>query len=48
MDGQLQSVIDEIFPQYDKNNSGTLDTSELAAFFNDAFKRLGYKINVTQ
>jgi hypothetical protein len=48
MDGQLQGVIDELFPQYDKNGSGTLDAKELPTFFNDAFKRLGYKITVTQ
>ena len=36
-DQQLKTYIDQVFKKYDKNNSGGLDTNELAQFFNDIF-----------
>ena len=40
-DNVLQSYIDQIFSRFDRDRSGTLDPSELAAFFNDVFALMG-------
>ena len=40
-DQQLRSYIDQVFAQFDKDGSGSLDVNELAAFFNAVFSRMG-------
>jgi hypothetical protein len=45
-DTQLKTYIDQIFSRYDRDNSGSLDSSELANFFNDLFQIMGYNMRV--
>ena len=40
-DQQLRSYIDQVFAQFDRDGSQTLDANELAAFFNAVFQRMG-------
>lgn len=40
-DQQLQIYIDQVFSRYDRNYSGTLDSTELHLFFNDIFAMTG-------
>jgi hypothetical protein len=47
MDSQVQSVVDELFPLYDKDHSGFLETKELSGFLTQALKRLGVNATVT-
>jgi Ca2+-binding EF-hand superfamily protein len=44
---QLQQFIDGTFVKYDKDRSGTLDSNELASFFNDVFAAMGAPTRVT-
>lgn len=47
-DSQLQAYIDQIFGVYDRDRSGTLNSNELAQFFNDLFQRMGNSRRVNQ
>lgn len=40
-DQQLRNYIDQVFAQFDRDGSGSLDVNELAAFFNGVFSRMG-------
>ena len=41
----IDHAVDKIFEGYDKDNSGTLDTTEAAAFVKDLFSHMGKDIN---
>jgi hypothetical protein len=47
-DDQLRSYIDHIFMQYDKDRSGSLNSSELSYFFNDLFQMMNVPRRVSQ
>ena len=47
-ENELRVVVQFLFPKVDVNKSNTLDVAELANFFNQAFKELGYNIVITQ
>ena len=38
---ELQQFIEQVFNRYDRDRTGTLDSNELAAFFNDVFAQMG-------
>ena len=40
-DNVLQNYIDTVFNRFDRDRSGTLDSSELASFFNSVFEMMG-------
>lgn len=40
-DQHLAAYIDKIFANYDRDGSGTLQTTELSVFFNDVYKAMG-------
>lgn len=42
-DQHLAAYIDKIFANYDRDNSGTLDNTEMTAFFNDVYMAIGRK-----
>jgi hypothetical protein len=44
---QVPQVVDEVFPTYDRDGSGSLDVRELTGFLTQALKRLGVNANVT-
>lgn len=44
----LRSYINEVFINYDKDQSGTLDPNQMTNFFNDLFKSLGIPMVITQ
>lgn len=46
-DQQLQIYIDQVFSRYDRNYSGTLDSTELHLFFNDIFAMTGSPYRIT-
>ena len=46
-DQHLAAYIDRIFANYDRDNSGTLESSELTVFFNDVYRALGNNQGVT-
>lgn len=48
MEQQIQQVVDELFPSYDKDRSGYLEGKELCHFLTDALQRLGIKTTVTE
>lgn len=37
----LRNYVDDVFRNYDRDMSGTLQASELANFFNDVFGKMG-------
>ena len=49
-DNALRNYIDQVFMRYDRDRSGTLDSNELAGFFNDVFQMMGspQRINAYQ
>lgn len=47
-DNTLRSFIDKVFANYDRDRSGTLDSSELAGFFNDVFQMSGNQTRINQ
>lgn len=49
-DVQLQQYVDQVMNRYDYDRSGTLESGELANFFNDLFQMCGYptRINMMQ
>ncbi len=47
-DEMLRHQIDHIFKKYDKDNSGTLDSKELAKFMTNLYKSMGLKREATQ
>lgn len=38
---QLKEAVNKVFDKYDKDNSGTLDASEVTALINDALAHMG-------
>ena len=40
-DNLLRQYVDEVFNVYDRDRSGSLNTMELAGFFNDIFAKMG-------
>lgn len=46
-DAQLQMYIDQVFGRFDRDNSGSLDSNELANFFNDLFTKMNHPKRVT-
>ena len=47
-DQQLQAYIDQVFQQFDRDGSQSLDVNELANFFNAVFQRMGDPTRVSQ
>jgi|JI7StandDraft_1071085.scaffolds.fasta_scaffold393928_2 Ca2+-binding EF-hand superfamily protein len=39
-DALLRTYVDEVFMTYDRDRSGSLETNELAHFFNDVFEKM--------
>ncbi len=46
-DAQIVAYINEIFAKYDKDRSGGLDALELANFFSDLYRSMGYSVVIT-
>jgi Ca2+-binding EF-hand superfamily protein len=46
-DEQLKGFIIKIFGEYDKNNNGLLDAPEIALFFTDLYRSLGYHVTIS-
>lgn len=46
-DAELKEFINKMFYVYDKNNSGTLEAPEIALFFRDLYRTLGYDVVMT-
>jgi Ca2+-binding EF-hand superfamily protein len=46
-DNDLRAAVDTVFSAYDKDNSGTLDASEVTNLINDALKQLGQNRSVS-
>ena len=47
-DPVLKQYIDQIFNNYDRDRSNTLEVNELANFFNDVFAMMGDSRRVSQ
>ena len=47
-DDQLRQAVDAVFAKYDSDNSGTLDSNEVANLINDALKHMGHARQVNQ
>ena len=47
-DNVLRQYIDQIFDRYDRDRSGTLESFELANFFNDVFAMMGDPRRINQ
>lgn len=47
-DPVLKQYIDQIFNNYDRDRSNTLEVNELANFFNDVFAMMGDPRRVSQ
>lgn len=47
MNDRVVQVVDELFPVYDRDRSGFLETKELAGFLTAALKKLGINATVT-
>lgn len=45
---QLRQAVDQVFNNYDKDNSGFLDVSEVTALINDALKHMNAGRQATQ
>lgn len=45
---QLRDAVDAVFTAYDKDNSGTLDVSEVTSLINDALKHMNAGRQATQ
>jgi Ca2+-binding EF-hand superfamily protein len=45
---QLQVYIDQVFAQFDRDGSGSLDVNEMANFFNTVFQRMGDPTRINQ
>jgi hypothetical protein len=48
LERNITQVITVLFPQFDRNNSQTLDITEIGNFLNQTFRALGYNINLSQ
>lgn len=46
-DQELKSAVDSVFSAYDKDNSGTLDQSEVTKLINDALSHMSQSRQVT-
>jgi len=46
-DQQLMQFIDQIFIQYDRDRSGSLDVAELGNFYADLYRSMGYHVQLT-
>jgi Ca2+-binding EF-hand superfamily protein len=46
-DDQLKHFILQIYQQFDANGDGTLEAPELANFFTQLFKSVGYDVVIT-
>ena len=46
-DQQLIQYIDQVFLKYDRDRSGGLDAAELAGFFADLYRMMGYNVQIT-
>jgi Ca2+-binding EF-hand superfamily protein len=47
-DNDLRAAVDAVFGAYDKDNSGSLDASEVTNLINDALKQLGPNRSVSK
>ena len=47
-DNVLKGYIDQIFANYDRDRSNTLEVNELANFFNDVFMMMGDPRRINQ
>lgn len=47
-DNELRNIIDQVFVNYDRDGSGTLDTREIVNFFNEVFQRAGDPTRIDQ
>ena len=47
-DEQLRSAVDNVFKQFDRDNSGTLEIAEVAALINAALSNMNAKRQSTQ
>ncbi len=46
-DQMLMQYINDIFMKYDRDNSGGLDACQLANFFTDLYRLMGYQVYIT-
>ena len=46
-DYQLMAYIDQIFMKYDRDRSGGLDVAQLANFYTDLYRMLGYNVQIS-
>jgi hypothetical protein len=46
-DNTLRMYIDQVFAEFDRDRSGTLELQELAAFFSKVFAMMGYNRQIT-
>jgi hypothetical protein len=46
-DQQLSYYIEQVFARYDRDCSGGLDAAELANFFADLYRMMGYNVQIT-
>lgn len=47
-DAQLNEAVNAVFKQFDKDNSGTLDSAEVTALINAALKNMNANRNATE
>lgn len=46
-DQQLKCFIIQVYQRYDANGDGTLEAPELANFFTELFRSVGYEVVIT-
>lgn len=46
-DQQLMQYIDQVFQRYDRDRSGGLDAAELASFFADLYRMMGFNVQIS-
>jgi Ca2+-binding EF-hand superfamily protein len=46
-DQQLIQYIDQVFQRYDRDCSGGLDAAELANFFADLYRMMGFNVQIS-
>lgn len=47
-DQVLTNYVDQVFSKYDRDNSGTLNPTELTNFFNDVFQLMGNPTRINE
>jgi Ca2+-binding EF-hand superfamily protein len=47
-DQQLQGYIEQVFGNFDRDRTGSLNTQELAQFFNEVFRSAGINRQISQ